>query len=352
MQPPALRQVMKARLQPKAWGFLGIFLFLVVWIRILSGEKPSPGGVSHLVHAVLMLVCMVVLAPLPWQWTGDERRKTPLLRGAVQAILWNTLWLGPLVLTFGPAPRLVFANSHVQLSPMAGLLAGLHPVALVVGWIIAELQAAQGDRAEALAARQTLEITARQAQEQALKAQLDPHVLYNALGGISELIRVDPARAEEAVVSLGELYRKLTAHGRQERVRLAEERALVEDYLAVERLRLGDRLQVQWDWPEDVSPFQLPPLLLQPLVENAIKHGLSPSKQGGVVRISAALEGPGLRLRVADNGAPLEPAWQAGTGLANLGSRLALLGGGSGIALRQEGAWTRADLRLWPGGVP
>lgn len=352
MTSPDLLQAMKKRLQPKRWGFLAVFLFLVAWIRILSGGQFSLGGIPHFIHAMLLLVCVVVLAPLPWQWTGDERRKTSLWRGAGQALLWNTAWLGLLTLMFGPRQRVMVTAGHLQLSLTQSLMLGLQPVALLVGWIIAELQAAEGDRAEAMAARQTLEVTARQAQEQALKAQLDPHVLFNALGGISELIRVDPDRAEEAVVSLGELYRKLTVHGRHETVPLADERALVEDYLAVEHLRLGDRLQVEWIWPEALATFPIPPLLLQPLVENAIKHGLSPSKPGGTLRISAAREGSGLLFTVADDGAPLNASWQAGTGLSNLTSRLELLGRGSRITLRQDGAWTVAELRLWPGGAP
>ncbi len=352
MKSPDLLQAMKKRLQPKRWGFLAVFLFLVAWIRILTGDRFSLSGIPHFIHAMLLLVCVVVLAPLPWQWTGDERRKAPLWRGAGQALLWNTAWLGLLTLVFGPRQRVMVPSGHLQLSLTQSLMLGLQPVALLAGWIIAELQAAEGDRAEAMAARQTLEATARQAQEQALKAQLDPHVLFNALGGIAELIRVDPDRAEEAVVSLGELYRKLTVHGRHETVPLADERALVEDYLAVEHLRLGDRLQVEWHWPDSLSTFRLPPLLLQPLVENAIKHGLSPSKQGGLLRISAATEGSGLLVTVADDGAPLDPTWHAGTGLSNLASRLALLGRGSRIDLRQVGSCTVAELRLWPGGAP
>jgi len=351
MTSPDLLHAMTKRLQPKRWGFLGVFLFLVAWIRILSGDRFSLGGIPHFIHAMLLLLCMVVLAPLPWQWTGDKQRKASLGRGTGQALLFNTLWLGLLVMVFGPGQRIQVSSGHILLSPTQSMMLGLQPVALVVGWIIAELQAAEGDRAEAMAARQSLEVTARQAQEQALKAQLDPHVLFNALGGISELIRVDPNRAEEAVVSLGELYRKLTLHGRHTTVPLADERALVEDYLAVEHLRLGERLRIEWRWPDTLSTFHIPPLLLQPLVENAIKHGLAPSKQGGTLRISAAPEGNGLALTVANDGVPLASTWQAGTGLTNLTSRLTLLGAGSRIDLRQEGAWTMADLRLWPGDV-
>jgi LytS/YehU family sensor histidine kinase len=166
------------------------------------------------------------------------------------------------------------------------------------------------------------------------------------------LIQDDPARAEEAVVSLADLYRKLTALARRETVPLEAERGLVQDYLAVEHMRLGRLLRVHWDWPEELAHREVPPLLVQPLVENAIKHGLAPHKGGGELRITAAAEGAGLRFSVADDGIPLDPAWKPGTGLSNLEARLAILGRGSRLQLRQAEGWTLAELWLWPGGAP
>jgi hypothetical protein len=369
MQSTALLQSLKPRLQPTRWGLLAVFLLLSTLFRMMLGDPPSPGEIPHFFRGFLLLVGLVVFAPIPWQWTQDDRRKAPFFRGLAQALAWNPLWLGILLVAFSwlrssPVIRIsspehpgliaFFRHLHAYAGKIGILapLVGLVPIALLLGWFIATLQAAEGDRAEAVAARQTLEATARQAQEQALKAQLDPHVLYNALSGISELIREDAAKAEDAVVSLGELYRKLTALGAREHITLAEERSLVEDYLAVERVRLGPRLHVQWDWPEALAQHSLPPLLVQPLVENAIKHGLSPRKEGGTLRIAVAAEGAGLHVTVTNDGAPLNPDWQAGTGLSNLASRLVLLGQGSKLSMRQDGAWTHADLWLRPEGAP
>ena len=358
MKRPAILHSLKARLQPARWGAFAAFLVLLGLLRLLLGDLPSLRDLPHFLHGLLLVVTMVALAPLPWQWTGDDRRKAPLLRGVGQALVWNTAWLALVLGLFGPdrhsAIQAAFSRFHraanlpVQFLALLGLLS----VAFLLGWIIAELQAAEGDREEALTARRSLELSARQAQEQALKAQLDPHVLYNALGGICELIREDPDRAEESLQSLAELYRTLTAMGRRETVTLAEERGLITDYLAVEQVRLGDRLRVAWDWPAALDTLEVPPLLLQPLVENAIKHGLAPRKQGGDLRLTAAQDGPGLRFTVADNGEPLDPAHPTGLGLGNLAARLALLGGGSGFELRQRDTWTIAELRLWPGGRP
>lgn len=340
MRRPAILQSLKARLRPFWWTlFAALFMLLHLVRMLLGGGRPAPSDILHFTEIFLVVIGLVAVTPIPWQWTGDGRRMAPAFRGFLQALVFNGAWL---------AAWLAWRPFNLHQSPPVTLLV----VALVVGWTAAKLQAAEGDRAEAQAARLELEETARKAQEQALVAQLDPHVLYNALGGISELIQEDPARAEAAVISLAELYRKLTALGRRGTVSLQEERNLVEEYLAVEGMRLGKRLRVRWDWPELLDLREVPPLLVLPLVENAIKHGLGPHKGGGELRIRAAAEGPGLCFTVADNGVPLDPSWQHGTGLSNLAARLALLGGGSRLELRQAEAWTLAELWLWPEGRP
>ncbi|NTV74559.1 MAG: hypothetical protein HGA66_10170, partial [Holophaga sp.] len=91
-----------------------------------------------------------------------------------------------------------------------------------------------------------------------------------------------------------------------------------------------------------------PPLLIQPLVENAIKHGLSPMEEGGDLRISLRAEAPAIRVRVSNNGLPLDPDRREGTGLANLQARLSLIGGGSSLHLGMVDGWTVADLLLKP----
>ena len=341
MRIPSLFTAARARLQLRPWGALLVLMGLAAVAHIFLGERPSARLVPHLAKGFLLALLVVALSPVPWQWTGDPRRMARPLRGLAQALVWNALWVGLLTLFVVPVPVLPRPfRPPVPMVPVLCLCAA--------GWLVARFQAAEGDRAEAMEGRRTLEITARQAQEQALKAQLDPHVLYNALSGISELIREDPEKAENAVLSLAELYRKLTALGRLATVSLGQERALLADYLAVEHLRLGDRLRVLWDWPEALDAREVPPLLLQPLVENAIKHGLAPRKAGGTLRIAVALAGAGLRFQVANDGEPLAPARQDGTGLANLAQRLALLGEGSRLQLRRDEGWTVAELLLRP----
>jgi LytS/YehU family sensor histidine kinase len=180
---------------------------------------------------------------------------------------------------------------------------------------------------------------------------LDPHVLYNALGALSELVRENPAAAEEALLDFSDLYRRLTLLRERPFITLGEERELLERYLAIEDLRLGARLRVAWDWPSELDALQAPPLLVLPLVENAIKHGISPLRSGGELKLQLArLPEGGLRVRIANTGKPLVlDAAILGTGLRNLRARLALLGSGtSKLDLVSEGGWTVACLLLAP----
>ena len=181
----------------------------------------------------------------------------------------------------------------------------------------------------------------------ALQAQLHPHALYNVLAGLAELVHEDPDATEKAIVGLVDLLRMLTRQGNATSLPLAQERALLRRYLSIESLRLGDRLEVHWDWPEWADAVELPPLLLQPLVENAVKHGITPSLKGGILSIRVWRQGQQLVLEVANTGCAWNPRSVEGTGLSNLRERLALLShlGGS-LVIRGEENRTLAELRL------
>lgn len=319
------------------------------------GGTPTPAELSL---PFLVFALHLSVAPLPWQWSGDEAPRAGFGRGLLQAVLFNGAWslllaqgihfLGPgLPQRPPPRPELAAHPGPPPGSPPrpglpgGGLTLANFAFALVFGWLIAEKEATE-DRE-----RRTGELL-RSARSRALQNQLDPHVLYNALNGLSELIHEDPLAAEEAVSRLADLYRRLTRHGSAEAVTLGEERALVEAYLAMEEMRLGERLRVEWDWEPALEHLRVPPLLLQPLVENAIKHGISPHETGGQLRLRGALEGARCVLEVANTGCPLAPEPGQGLGLGNLEARLALWNPGRAtLTLDEEGGWTRAVLS-WP----
>jgi sensor histidine kinase YesM len=121
----------------------------------------------------------------------------------------------------------------------------------------------------------------------------------------------------------------------------------VEDYLHLEGMRLGPRLTVEWEWDSALNGVPVPPLLIQPLVENAIKHGIAPSREGGTIRILARRQGADLCLEVWNTGAPFQQGKEAGIGLRNLASRVALVYGAEArFSIQTQGNWTQATVLL------
>jgi two-component system, LytTR family, sensor histidine kinase AlgZ len=131
-----------------------------------------------------------------------------------------------------------------------------------------------------------LRLLAQEAELKALRAQLNPHFLFNSLNSISALTSLDAAKAREMCVLLSDFLRKSLGLGERREVRLAEELELARAYLAIEQIRFGSRLQVLWEIQAGLDDALVPPLLFQPLVENAIKHGISQVSEGGTIRVS------------------------------------------------------------------
>jgi two-component system sensor histidine kinase AlgZ len=163
-----------------------------------------------------------------------------------------------------------------------------------------------------------------EARLQALQARIRPHFLFNSLNAVLSLIRSDPKRAEAAIEDLAELFRTVMSDNRRLTL-LRDEVSLCRQYLNLEQLRLGERLQVEWRLDPAVEPALVPPMLLQPLIENAIYHGIEPGVAPGVVQIQAERQGDRLRLRLSN---PYHEEHQHRQGnrmaLANIRERLQL----------------------------
>ncbi len=199
------------------------------------------------------------------------------------------------------------------------------------------------------------------AEIKALHAQINPHFLFNALNTIVSFIRFRPEQARELLIHLGEYFRR-NLHDSGGYVSLARELEHIEAYLAIERARFGDKLHVEYDIEDGVERFTVPGLILQPLVENAVKHGLLPKREGGTVVIRARRkEKQIVELTVADNGVgmdvdPFEPALDeksagrqlSGIGLANVKSRLqSIYGEPYGIVIESKsGSGTTCTIQL------
>jgi len=182
--------------------------------------------------------------------------------------------------------------------------------------------------------RQQLAIAQRNAAEAKLKlleSQLEPHMLFNTLANLRVLIGVDPARAQAMLDQLIAFLRATLGASRATVHPLSDEFARVADYLELMKVRMGERLTVELELPPALAPRQVPALILQPLVENAVKHGLEPHVSGGCLSVRAAAEEGQLVLRVHDSGAGLGPGADAGTrfGLQQVRERLHTLYGDS-----------------------
>jgi LytS/YehU family sensor histidine kinase len=162
-----------------------------------------------------------------------------------------------------------------------------------------------------------------------LRNQLQPHFLFNALNGIATLVRRDQDAAHEMLISLSELLRLALSQADRQEITLAEELDFLERYLEIQRMRFGDRLSVKREIDPEVLSFRVSPLLLQPLVENAVRHGIDPSEDGGRIEVSVNLRGDRCHLTVSDTGVGLQATGDGlGTGLSTLRERLQLAFGG------------------------
>jgi signal transduction histidine kinase len=190
-----------------------------------------------------------------------------------------------------------------------------------------------------------LETELARAQLQALRVQLQPHFLFNALNAVSELIHRDPRAADRMVARLGDLLRTTLEGDGQEEVPLARELEVLERYLEVERVRFPDRLAVEIDVPPGCLRASVPSFILQPLVENAVRHGIAARPGAGRIEVRARRDRDRLHLVVRDDGPGLRGAPTPGVGLGSSTGRVERLGGR--LTLRDlDGRGVEAELVL------
>ena len=200
---------------------------------------------------------------------------------------------------------------------------------------------------------QELRTLKTQAELRALKAQIDPHFFFNTLNTIAQLIHADPALAETTVERLAQMFRYTLAGSERGQVPLEEELAFVDDYLEVERARFGERLRVNREIDPDALDVPVPSLILQPLVENAVKYG---SREDGDidVDIQVRADGDGVTITIADRGPGLPDGYRigdgAGHGLRTVDERLSKTYGRGLEIRRNELQGTAVTIRIPPGG--
>lgn len=327
-----------------------LVLYLALWIivgallaSLLSGE----GGLSiraailvafplSLAYAFVCLSAWYVARSTPIATSGLARLlSTALGAAALSSASWVLLARGwNTVLERWGGVRAPFS----EVAPIVfGFGVLLYLLSIAVGYIASAFEHARAAERRELEAQ----VLSRDAELRSLRAQIDPHFLFNSLHSISALTAADPAGARRMTVLLGDFLRESLSLGAAERITLARELALLHKYLEIERVRLGDRLQVTIDGG-DAGSCLVPPLLLQPVVENAVTHGVAHMLEGGPVSVTATCTLAQLKIVIV-NPADADRPRKTGTGLglANVRARLATLYGRDGSVnwAEQDGIW-------------
>ncbi|HEU4778909.1 MAG TPA: histidine kinase [Steroidobacteraceae bacterium] len=225
-----------------------------------------------------------------------------------------------------PAHRLEITASHQARTLMQRELAFLESVGKDLQLRLDAVHFEQEQRA-LLLREERLQRLLTEAELKALRSQVDPHFLFNTLNTIADLISAQPEQAERMTVRLAECFRYALAKHSRNLSTLDEELAFARHYLEIEQVRFGDRLRVQLSRGDALGSEAMPSLLLQPLLENAIRHGLAPVREGGCLSVRAHREGDRLRLSIEDDGVGLRPGFDSrtGVGLRNVQDRLRTL---------------------------
>jgi len=288
---------------------VGAMTVTVMWLAPSHGRDWRGYSISMLFADWLALVIGVALCKL-----------RPLLQLLPGHAPYSAIWL-VMLLIVGSGSALVHWMDHAM---QMGLLPDSVGAFVSSNTLIAALLGAAMLRYfYLLAQRQARLVAITHAQVAALQARIRPHFLFNSMNTVAALVRVDPAAAERTVEDLSELFRAaLGEHGTRDGT-LGEELTLVDRYLAIEQLRLGDRLRVHRNLDDLPFAFPLPRLLLQPLVENAVRHGIQPLREGGEVVLRGRRERDGILVEIDNPLVGTPTPGGHGHGLDNVRQRVA-----------------------------
>jgi sensor histidine kinase YesM len=340
-------------------------LFMVILctsIGLILAASDRGGLVVHMIYAFTIGACcwtLTELARLASAALTDRVRQARGLppgasgfdlgwRGVVPAVLMAVLFGPPLGMSLADrmtgnrSPSLLELNStNTRVTVAMTLIASLASL-----YVLSTMERLSAARAQAEAAQRL----AAENQLRLLQSQLEPHMLFNTLANLRVLIALDPPRAQQMLDHMIAFLRSTLGASRADAHALSAEFDHLADYLALMAVRMGPRLQVGFELPPALAALTVPPLLLQPLVENAIKHGLEPQVDGGRVDVAAQREGGTLTLTVHDSGAGLDAArpFGDGFGLTQVRERLkTLYGDAASLQLSEaDGGGTLATVRL------
>jgi hypothetical protein len=296
------------------WDVYHEFIYALTWAAftplVLAAGRRRPLGAGPL-----------------WQSIAPHLGRMVLVAPAQIITTYTAHYLGLTVLGVRPPVTLVSWLVGLQAGVVWGTLTGC-----LYYWLILGVQAAfvyQRMYQEQRVTSAELEGRLAEARLEALRLQVHPHFLFNTLNAISAYVEADPDRARRMIARLGELLRRTLDQGTSAELPLARELDLIAPYLEIQRIRFGERLSIEVDVPEAAAAGLIPTLMLQPLIENAVEHGVSRRTDGAWVRLRAVRVGDRMQLEIADNG-PGPAGNGNGIGLANTRARLAGLYGSKG----------------------
>jgi hypothetical protein len=313
--------------QLAGWSFF--LVIQLIFVRLFAvGSEGQQGVIGAVVQGVtvgLLLTHFVRRWFDRWGWKElGWRALTPRIlgMGLLLAVVWDVLCYG---IHYGLLGYAWPGKYH----PLALFTASLfNGVILMVGWQFIYFFYHLFDRYNRLRIEQLrLVASVKEAELRALKSQINPHFIFNSLNSLRGLIDENPDRAREAVTQLANLLRYSLQSGQLETVPLEDELNTVNDYLALEQVRHEERLRVRLDVAPEALGISIPPMLVQTLVENAVKYGIAPRREGGEIAIVARCERDQLRLQVINPGTLAASGGSTGVGLRNAADRLRLLFG-------------------------
>ncbi len=322
---PILARRSRLLLYLSVWVAFGLLLFVVL---VFGGRAPVAWALEFSLPIALALGLQslsfwYLVQALPPGDTAPMR----------MALIWCVAGLGSLLIWLAVAygwaqflmPEDRFADNAFTMLPLLIFAGAIGILLAVLGhYLVGAFQRSLIAERRAL----ELQVLAREAELKSLRAQLDPHFLFNSLNSVAALIGNDTAAARQMCFLMAQFFRKSLTLARERAIPLSEEITLVETFLAIERVRFGERLRTKFEVADDVREVAVPPLVLQPLVENAVHHGVAHLLEGGEVCVAARRREGLVEIVVENPCDPDRPASRStGVGLNNVRSRIETLAG-------------------------
>jgi sensor histidine kinase YesM len=303
---------------------LGTVTFNAAIAGVLTLLMPSMSIWQHLVYAYSIGLTIAFVSRAIYLKTPPGGLRIAILTIALPISVAVGLTVAQAVTGRG-----TWGDPHVWRGMAVGLFFGA--IGAIV-FVLSERIASEVRQRELI--RSESERRAIEAHLKLLQAQIEPHFLFNTLANASSLIDTDPALAKHLLERLNDWLRVALARTRSDRASLGDELDMLENYLRIMQIRFGERLRWRLDVSDEARRSSFPPMLLQPLVENAVRHGIEPRLDGGEIRIGSRIDEGELSIEVVDTGVglgtPSDFLPTTGTGLANVGARLATLFGDAG----------------------